>query len=213
MSNGNMQRDSFSERRTWVEGPEHIGRPRLLIKSEDASAVREALQNLAGDGHSQHVVEGLIEALSGQVSSTTIYAIRAQMTTPGTTLLAHRACTGQARVVLSFAGQALTYFDDLERLYEIPASRRIIEACSAAILDELESGARLEGYHPRGIDLVGWLTDQTTRPDDQTLSSGPILLPLIFVTSGSTCCPQAVWLCAGENRRQTVAVMGHSQAS
>ncbi|MEE2788219.1 MAG: fatty acid synthase subunit beta domain-containing protein, partial [Myxococcota bacterium] len=212
MSNGNIQRDSYSEQRTWVEGPERLGRPRLLIKNEDVHAVRQAFEDLSGPSDAHRVATQLLEALNGQVLPTTLYAIRAQLMAPGTTPLAHQAYTGQARVVLSFAGQALSYFEDLERLYEVPAARRIIEVCSAALLDELESGARLEGYHPNGLDLVGWLTDPHRRPDDQTLSSGPISQPLIFVTQVAQLAAMERFGFAPEKIADwAVGVTGHSQ--
>ena len=181
MSDINSNRPSHTVERSWVEGPEFLGRPRLHIRSEDADAVRDAWKNIGDTQLGADATRALLAELQGQVTAGTLHAIRAQMLSSGTSLLAHAARSGRARIVLSFAGQAQTYFEDLERLYEVPSARRVIEACAEAVADELAQGARLEGLHPYGIDLISWLNDPTTRPPQSVLANGVTSQPLIFI--------------------------------
>ena len=82
------------------------------------------------------------------------------MLSSGTSLLAHSARSGRARIVLSFAGQAQTYFEDLERLYEVPSARRVIEACAEAVADELAQGQDEASTHMVSTSSVGSMTQR-----------------------------------------------------
>ncbi|MBV69970.1 MAG: hypothetical protein CMH52_01350, partial [Myxococcales bacterium] len=115
---------------TWIEGPSCFGKAKLNIKTTDASAVADAWNQLDSTLTGNDVTDALVEALVGQVAQKTIYAIRAQLTSTTNSLLLKWARHGNARVVLTFAGQAQSYFDDLERLYEIPNARRLIVSCA-----------------------------------------------------------------------------------
>ena len=148
--------------RVWVDAPEHLGGQRAYIRIEDANTVRTVWTDTqAVEGQANATT--LIEALQGHVQSATLHALRAQLVPTTISPLVHRARTGEARVILTFAGQAQSYFDDLERLYEIPNARRLIRICADALKNEVDGRAAFEGYHPHGLDLVRWIEDP--RPD------------------------------------------------
>ena len=182
MSMTTLQKDSILERRTWVEGPAHLGQSRVAVDPTDAERVAQEWTNLDQQLRGPDATEALLEALTGQVSQRTLYALQAQLTPKMTSLLSKQARKGQARVILTFAGQAQSYFDDLERLYELPNPRRVILACAEALQHEVEQAAGLQGLHPFGFDLRQWIETPETRPTAARLSDAVISQPLIFVT-------------------------------
>ena len=120
---------------------------------------------------------------------------------------------GEARLVLSFAGQAQRWWDGLEALYQgDSAARSVIEHCAAGMLDELGRGLDLLGLHPEGLDLLRWLQDPSSRPSEQALVGSPISQPAIFVTQAARLASlRSVGLPPEDIARWAVAVTGHSQ--
>ena len=182
MNIGTFQKDNLLDRRTWVEGPPHLGQSRVAVEPADAERVAQAWSNLDQQLRGFEATDALLEALTGQVSQRTLYALQAQLTPKMTSLLSKQARQGQARVILTFAGQAQSYFDDLERLYELPNPRRIILAGAEALQKEVEETAGLQGLHPFGFNLKRWIETPDTRPSAARLSDAVISQPLIFVT-------------------------------
>ncbi len=171
--------------RVWVEGPEALGRPRVLVPEQDADAVRNAWSDLGRAAETGEPAQSIIEALQGKVSLPTLEAIGIAMA-PGTHgVLAGHAHSGAATVVLTFAGQSQTYLEDLDTLYAYSAPRRLIEACARALEAELHGGAALHGLHPYGLDLIQWLEDADTRPPAEALASSQVSQPLIFVAQAA----------------------------
>ena len=119
--------------KTWIEGPSRFGKAKLNIHAKDASAVMDAWNRVDSRLTGSDITDALVESLAGTVDQRTIYAIRAQLTPTTNSLLLKWARNGDARVVLTFAGQAQSYFDDLERLYEIPNAKRLINSCATAL--------------------------------------------------------------------------------
>jgi hypothetical protein len=163
MSNTTDRHLDVDAGRVWVDGPSGLGGQRVQVLNEDAGALQEVWTELDERLSGPEATEALIESLQGRVGARTLHAIRAQLTPKVTSPLIHLARKGDARVVLTFAGQAQSYFDDLERLYEIPSARHVIQVCGDALIDEVVGGAALEGLHPYGLDLVTWINELAKR--------------------------------------------------
>ena len=176
---------SLDKPRVWVEGPQALGRPRVLVPEHDADAVRAAWSDLGRAAEAGEPPRSIIDALQGKVSQPTLEAIGLVMAPGAHGILAEHAQSGEATVVLTFAGQSQTYLEDLDALYAYPAPRRLIEACAHALQAELASGAALHGLHPYGLDLIRWLEDAETRPPATALASSQISQPLIFIAQAA----------------------------
>ncbi len=127
--------------------------------------------------------------------------------------LARMARQGQATLVLSFAGQAQRWWDDLAGLVdESPEAASLVEHCAEALRDELQGELGLLGLHPWGLDLQRWLRDDEARPDDDALAGSAISQPAIFVTQAARLASLArVGLEPRSIASWALAVTGHSQ--
>ena len=200
-----------SPRRVWIEGPEQLGRPRLLVPADDVSTVESAWKRISETEPSDSG-RALLAEVRGEVSEDTLRAIRGQLLSYGTSALAHQAREGKARILLTFAGQAQTYFDDLVRLYEVPSARKVIEVCGAALQEELAQGAGLEGLHPQGLNLVDWLKNPNSRPPQDSLKDSAVSQPLIFIAQAAQLAAMERYGFAPESIADwAVATTGHSQ--
>ncbi len=206
-----MKPSTHSDRHVWLESPEHLGRIRLLVPEGEAPAVRDAYAEVTS-------ADELLAHLERRVSVPTLRAIADRLgggvdLRPPTPVLAQMARRGEARLLLTFAGQAQTYVDDLAALYaEDQLARAVIEACADALTDELAQGADLHGLHPYGVDLRSWLRDPETRPPAEATSGLALSLPLIFVCQAARLATLARYGLDPEAIGEwCIATSGHSQ--
>lgn len=186
-----------------------MGALRLLVPAEDAALVDAVLDDLpaTSDG------AALIAQLRDRISPDGLRAVAEQLSAPlGYSGLAAAARAGDARIVLTFAGQAQAWIDELAALYADPLAQPVIDACATAALDELDGPLRLTGLFPHGIDVRAWLLDVHARPDPVALAAGAISQPFIFVTQAARLATLARWGFAPEQIGEwAVATCGHSQ--
>ncbi len=161
-------------------------------------------------------VDALVDFLQHSVSDATLREVerltrRPDDLRPQVPALARQARKGEARVLLTFGGQAMTWLADLASLWQQPEARRVIKACSEAILGELQA-VRLHGLHPHGLNLAAWAADPESAPPSAALSASPVSQAGIFVTQAARLAmlgryglePEAI-------AEWAVAVTGHSQ--
>ncbi len=112
-------------------------------------------------------------------------------------------------VSLSFAGQGMTWLDDLATLDREVAQVNVWVDAADAVLCELAQSREFSwsGHLPSGFSLKHWLRDPTARPLASVLSSSVISQPGIFITQIA----RFAWL--RQNGFDVVAQVGsgHSQ--
>lgn len=195
----------------WLERPE-LG-VRFRIPEHNEHSVRAALATLEPSADTGR----LLATLSGHISPESLREVAIQVghadptdaTLPG---LARAARAGDARVVLSFAGQAQAWIDELAALWTDPLAQPVINACADAAADELRTRHALSGLYPFGMDVRAWLRDPEARPDADALAAGPISQPLIFVTQAARLATLArAGLAPADIGSWAIAATGHSQ--
>ena len=94
---------------------------------------------------------------------------------------------GDAKAVITFAGQGIGYLDELARLYEEHEATRPLIDATADILSDLMNDRAFtwSGFYSRGFDLRQWIQDPSTRPDATYMSSSAVSQPLIYTTQVS----------------------------
>lgn len=195
----------------WLQSA--AGGVRLLVPTDDAPTVAAHLDRIGGANPEQ-----LVERLRGRISDDGLRAVAEQteqlhrLGAAPTSGLARAALASDARVVVSFAGQAQAWLDELAALYTDPLARPIIEAAAAAVDAELADGLGLTGFYPHGAPLLQWITTPDTRPDADALAAGPISQPFIFLTQIARFATLARHGFVGDRIDSwAVAACGHSQ--
>lgn len=96
--------------------------------------------------------------------------------------LVEGALAGERAVAFSFAGQGSAYVDELAELWGGGgAPRALIDACLAAMLDEVAGLDPVDAGRTCGaLDVARWITGP--RPDEATLARAAVSAPLVFVT-------------------------------
>ncbi len=203
--------ETNGDRCVWLQSPAHLGRVRLLVPESEAPAVEAACER-AG------TPEDLLAELAPRVSGSTLADIAERIgepadLSPPLAALARQAHAGEARILLTFGGQAQSYIEDLAALYTgDPAARAVVEACSVALQDELEQGANLFGLHPYGLNLIRWIEEPESRPDPTALAASPLSQPLILVAQAARLATLARYgLDPAAIGEWCVATTGHSQ--
>ncbi len=206
-----MKDTMSADRHIWLESPAHLGRVRLLVPEDEAPVVRDACREAGSMGE-------LLTQLEARVSPPTLRAITERFE-GGVDLraplpaLASMARRGEARLLLTFAGQGQSYMDDLVTLYaEDPDARDVICACADALADELAQGAALHGLHPFGIELRAWIADPASRPPAELADGLAHSLPLTLVCQAARLATLARYGLSPEAIGEwCVATTGHSQ--
>lgn len=199
------------QRSVWLDRPEL--RVRFSIPEQNEHSVRAALADLEATADTGR----LLATLSSHLSPESLREVAIQVgheapldaTLPG---LARAARSGEARIVLSFAGQAQAWIDELSALWADPLAQVVINACADAAQDELEMRHALTGLYPFGVDIRAWLRDPAARPDAVALAAGPLSQPFIFVTQAARLATLTrVGLAPHDIGEWAIAATGHSQ--
>ncbi|KAL2267370.1 hypothetical protein VTJ83DRAFT_4647 [Remersonia thermophila] len=102
---------------------------------------------------------------------------------PSTQSALLQACAaGKAQLHGLFGGQGNNrhYLDEIRTVWETyePLIHDLIASLST-VLDTLSRDERVSDQYPDGLDVVRWLQDQESVPDDDYLISAPVSFPLI----------------------------------
>jgi fatty acid synthase, bacteria type len=149
---------------------------------DELETIRTAVEQITHESLRIDGVQVLFDAFEETVAPRTKTLLRGVLYSDETSPIRHLINAGDVQVGLTFAGQAQDYIQDLERLYQIPESRLVIEAGCAALLDEYNESANLVGLHPLGVNAISWIVDPSTRPNNDYLASSAVSQPLIFLT-------------------------------
>lgn len=131
--------------------------------------------------------------------------------------LLNAASSNKASIFALFGGQGTNevYFDELQSLYDVykPFVASFFKTVTEDVLVPLATEHEAFSFYTFGLDVVSWLSGETSRPSVAYLASVPVSLPLI----GLTQLVQYLVVCRvsglspGEFRSRIAGATGHSQ--
>ncbi len=98
-----------------------------------------------------------------------------------TPALLKQAQDNNARFYIQFGGQGAPWYKELAKFYKEPAFQKFFDAALAAVEEERP---RVEGSVglPHGIDVKGWLEDDSTIPSEDYLGCAAVSIAMIQMT-------------------------------
>jgi fatty acid synthase subunit beta len=138
-------------------------------------------------GNDVHAVAKSLPGIQAKQITTVrcYYAARAvtnRVIKPRDSALTRAADDGNAVIYSIFGGQGniVEYFDELREVYETyPSFVGDLVTSAAELLQNLSSDPRAEKLYSKGLDVMEWLRNPDSAPDDSYLIAAPISLPLI----------------------------------
>ncbi|KAL1842324.1 hypothetical protein VTJ49DRAFT_5492 [Mycothermus thermophilus] len=138
------------------------------------------------------------------------------MDLPSQSALLRAQAGGKARIHGLFGGQGNNkhYFDEIRTLwdtYETLVSDLIVSL--STVLETLSRDERVSDQYPHGLDVLRWLRDTESVPDDDYLISAPVSFPLIGLLQLAQIKAICMTLAVGpeEFPRLFGSLAGHSQ--